>query len=196
MKYDLSQIELIVSERKRKFKTAIAIVALLFLVFSLMIALWHENNKIVFLCGLADILLIFAFVRVLSIFSPAILFSKEVRGENILEDEYVLLTRKRGFKLGKYSPLAIPTRRATSEGREKIRAGVYLRLENGDIYSIRDLSVAHTSLYEIGDILYKPAGVKYPIIEGKDVKAQPCPLCGQINNKGARECRCGVNIFN
>ena len=197
MKYDLSKIGTYVARRRSEFKAIAFSIASLFVISTALAFHFTDKNNIAsFYAGLADVILVMIFSYIIKSYTPAVLFSKEIRGVNILEDEYVLLSQKRGFKIGKASPYAVPHVRVRNHGRDRIRAGVYLRLDNGDVCVIRDLLVVHTDLYEIGDTLYKPEGVKYPVIEGREVKEQPCPLCGTVNKHTDTECKhCNIGIF-
>jgi hypothetical protein len=200
MKYDLSQLEEWINERKRSFKTSLIVQFVILVVSVLVIALYSgKNDTYVFCAGLLIVIILCVFANTLKKYNPAILFSPEITGINIKEDEYVLLAQKRGFKLGKYSKHLVPhAGSGMPSHRERLAAAVYLRLENGDIYLIDRISTAHTNLYEIGDTLYKPAGAKYPIIISRETAPhQPCPLCGSLNDGKRDKCRgCGLNIFN
>ena len=197
MKYDLSAIELRVSEAKRKFKNSvIACFIIFFASAGVIIGFYDTNNTAVFFAGLVAAYAIVLFIRTLNKFSPVILFSPEIRGVNILEEEFAF-NQRRGFSLG--SRYAMYVRRTSHSGnnrRYRIGANVYLRLEDGDVYIIKGLTQAHTDIYVEGDILFKPAGVRYPVVEGRNVKSQPCPCCGYINYSGSKECeRCHLGIF-
>ena len=198
MKYDLSQLEERIKERKRIFKIKTCVYLLVFIVAVVIIALNYGNNdSAVFYSGLAIVVLIFVFASTMRKYSPGILFSREISGINIKEDEYVLLSQKRGYKAGKYSKYVVPhIGSGMLSHRERIVAAVYLRLDDGDVYLIDRISTIHTDLYEIGDRLYKPAGVKYPIIVSRESERQPCPFCGKLNDATTANCQgCGLNIF-
>lgn len=197
MKYDLSAIEHRTAEAKRKFKNSIIACVIIFLAsVGVIIGFYDDNNTAVFFAGLLAAYSIVLFIRTLNKFSPTILFSPEIRGVNILEEEFAF-TQRRGFSLG--SRYAMYIRRGTQGGgnrRYKIGANVYVRLEDGNVCIINGLTQAHTDIYVEGDVLFKPAGVRYPVVEGRDVKCQPCPCCGYINYKGSTECeRCHLGIF-
>ena len=197
MNYDMSQIRERIETSREKFKSRAIIIILTFIATTtLSIVFLGKNDKIVFWSALASLALILVFRSLWIKYSPAVLFSKEVRGENILEDEYILLSYKRGFRMG--SRTSIYAHHAGSRqliGGDRTRARVYLKLEDGNIAVIDRLNTAHIDLYEQGDILYKPAGTKYPIIESREVKKQPCPLCGRINTASDLKCRCGIDIL-
>ena len=197
VKYDLSAIELRVSEARRKFKNAVIACAIIFLAsVGLIIYFYDINDAAVFFAGLVAFNTIIFFTRTLNRFSPAILFSSEIRGINILEEEFAL-TQRRGFSLGsRYAMYIKRGTHSTGNHRYRIGANVYLRLENGDVQIIKGLRQAHTDLYVEGDTLLKPAGVRYPIIVSRDTDKQPCPYCGYINSKGSTECEhCKLGIF-
>ena len=200
MKYDLSQLEEWINERKRSFKISLIVQFVVLAAAIAVIALYSDkNDTYVFCAGLTVTIILCVFAKTLRKYNPSILYSPEITGINIKEDEYVLLAQKRGFKLGKYSKYLVPhAGSGMPSHREKLAAAVYLRLENGDIYLIDRISTAHTNLYEIGDTLYKPAGAKYPIIISRDTSPhQPCPFCGSLNDGKRDKCRgCGLNIFN
>ena len=198
MKYDMSQIENRVNEKKRKFKIAVTLIAIALITAMLsIITSYGKSDEVVFWSAIAFLILLLITRSVIIKYSPTVLFSPEIRGINILEDAYALLANKRGFKMGsRTSVYAHHAGKHQLVGKERIRAAVYLKLENGDVRLIDNLSVAHTELYEEGDELYKAAGVKYPIILSRESKKQPCPLCGRINTDTDTQCSsCGVNIY-
>ena len=48
---------------------------------------------------------------------------------------------------------------------------------------------------EGGRLVLQYAGTRFPIVVSRDVKRQPCPLCGEVNDKSLAECRgCGLGI--
>lgn len=198
MEYDLSRLDEIVKEKKRRFKITLAVLTALFaIVIAEFILYYGINDYYVFYSGAAAVILIIILSNTIRKYRPEILFSPEIKGENIKEDEYVLLAQKRGFKAGKYSKYIVPPAGSGMPSqRERIVAAVYIRRDNGDVYLIDRISTAHTNLYEIGDTLYKPAGAKYPIILNRSTALQPCPLCGTLNDGKKNGCTtCNLNIF-
>jgi hypothetical protein len=130
-------------------------------------------------------------------YNARVLLSKEIRGKNIKEYEYGV--HASGNAQGKiYRRVGIPlthaNRRASSPLR--INGTVYLELENGNVTSISGLYKSHMDIYEDGDILVKYAGTRFPVVVSRDVYKQPCPICGEVNDKSRSECRtCGLSII-
>lgn len=198
MEYDFSRLDEIVKEKKRRFKIKLAVlVALFIIVIAEFILYYGSNDYYVFYSGAAAVILIIIFSNTMKKYRPEILFSPEIKGINIKEDEYVLLAQKRGYRAGKYSRYVVPPAGSGMPSqREKIVAAVYIRCDDGNVYLVDRISTAHTNLYEIGDTLYKPAGAKYPIILNRDTAVQPCPLCGTLNDGKKNACMtCDLSIF-
>lgn len=198
MRYDLSEIKDRIDAKKRKFKIIMAAVICAFAAcVALIVFYFGQSDEIVFWAALGCLFLIFFTGKLMSKYEPTVLFSPEIRGVNILEDEYALLANKRGFKMGsKTSVYAHHAGNRQLVGKERISARVYLRCDDGNVSVIDRIQVIHTDLYEEGDVLFKPQGVRYPIIESRNPGKQPCPICGRINTNTEAECpRCGLHIY-
>ena len=145
--------------------------------------------------------LIFIIVRLFLRFRPKVIFSKELRGVNIKEHEFVTSNRRksyayRGVIIGGAPNNFSGTVNTSRRTKLPTHAIVYLRLENGDVTYIEGLTSAQTDIYEIGDELFRYPGTKYPIIVGKEVKKQPCPICGTVNKETDTRCiTCGLEII-
>ena len=192
--YDEKELAKRVSKKRKAFLIYFFLdIALLAASITLLIL--NINETVFFISTIATALSVMFLFTLCNSFSPAVLFSSEIRGKNIKEDVYEVYVR-RGFGL---SPRQAGMRYGghpishTRMAKGRLRSSVYLRLENGDIFEIRGLRVEHTELYEDGDLLCKPAGAKYPIILGRHIERQPCPLCGAINTESADACiNCGL----
>ena len=130
--------------------------------------------------------------------APSVLFCRRLEGVNIGENEYS--TSGRVPAGGRYRPAGMTytprVSRASSNTRPRgLKGAVYLRFDDGNVTEIRDLPIAHTDIYEQGDRLLRHAGTKYPVVLSRDVKEQPCPICGQVNSTDRFSCsRCGLTM--
>ena len=138
------------------------------------------------------------FVRVWKRSAPSVLFCKRLEGVNVGENEYIASARVPTG--GRYRPAGMVysprVSRAPSNARPRgLKGAVYLRSGDGNVAEIRDLPIAHTDIYEQGDRLLRLAGTKYPIVISRDLKEQPCPICGQVNGTDRFSCiRCGLEM--
>ena len=193
MNYDLKELSERVRERRERFLTTV-IFELLGILVSLALAIVFPETTVVFICVCAALLLVYFAIRAIRKFQPLILFRKELRGVNIKEHEYVTLvqshmraSRYLGYYKGRYNQTA------SAKG---VRAMVYLRLSDGNVTVIDGLHKSHVDIYEEGDELIVHEGAKYPVIISRDVKKQPCPICGEINSKNDTRCsRCGLGTI-
>ena len=152
---------------------------------------------------LGGVLLLFALYKIFDVQSPSIWFSKEIRGVNIKEDEYV--SRKTpgpGLSWRQVGGPASPQPFAPNTGANRrrtppnIRSRVYLQLEDGNIVTISTLYKSHTELFVEGDTLLKYAGTHFPIVVSREMQKQPCPICGEVNDMSADACHnCGLSII-
>ena len=135
---------------------------------------------------------------------PKVVFSKEIKGINIKEDEYVtkqsggpgLRYRQEGARTFGGPPIAPNTGANKKRTPPSLRSAVYLRVDDGDVVMLRDLYKVHTDIYLEGDTLLKPNGAKYPIILNRTTDKQPCPLCGEVNDNTKSSCHgCGLSII-
>ncbi len=200
MNYDLKRLNKIIASRRIAFLLWLSIIAALMCVCLVFIIL-GINDTLTFLCIASEFIFIFLLYRLYCKYKPTVLFSREISGENIMEDEYIgvrsvnYLGRYRGFggKVRLFHTGA--NRKPRVDG--SIRSKVYLRLDDGSVTCLSDLYKSNTDVYIEGDTLIKYAGTKYPVVIGRDVERQPCPLCGEVNLSGESACHtCGLSIVN
>ena len=189
--YDRKEIAQRVA-KKRKHFIGLLVTTLVLLTAGVVIFAIDINKTITFISMLGIALCVAFLFGIYNVFAPNVLFSHSVEGKNVKEHIYEVYVR-RGFGL---SPRQAGMRYGgqpishTRMAKGHLRSAVYLKLENGNFVEIRGLRVEHAELYEDGDLLYKPAGTKYPIILGRHTERQPCPLCGTINAVSTTACIC------
>jgi len=196
--YDEKEVKKSVSKRKKLF-IAYLIIALITLQSGALLLAFNINDGLFFL-GITLILLPLIFIfNIFSSFSPNVLFSRAVKGKNIKEHVYEVYVR-RGVALRPKQvgmPYGGQPLSHTRMAKASLRSAVYLKLDNGNIKEIRGMRVEHVELFEDGDVLYKPAGAKYPVIISRPAERQPCPLCGTINPTSITACiSCGLKMKN
>ena len=194
MTYNEADITKRISGRRRDFIVKIMISALIILAAALVIMFFPEVT-VIFISVAVIILCAVYIIKTLKRYHPLTLFSGEVRGENIKEHEFVVTNRRPTFSARRVMPRIKTSTFTGGKTRTKppTSAIVYLRLENGDVTYIDGLFGAQTDIYEIGDTLYKYPGTRFPIIINREVKAQPCPLCGTANKVTEERCiTCGL----
>ena len=197
MTYDLEKLALKTRKNKTDFLTRFILLALSTLIF-LILAFLSSIGEVKILSGASLFVILLLLVRLFDKFNPKALFSREIKGENIKEDENEIM--KRGsYKGGSLphrqvgsrtvgtrsgaAPIA-PSTRANKKRFHKdqhFSGEVYLRENDGNIALITGLYISQMEIYREGDILLKPAGCKFPIVISRDTERQPCPLCGEIN---------------
>ena len=200
--YDSKEIEKIVKQKRKMLITEIATIITL-MIAALILLILNINSTVTFICIVAELALLFAIYKIFDVQSPSIWFSKEIRGVNIKEDEYVsrktpgpgLSWRQVG---GPASPAPIAPNTGANRRRTppNIRSRVYLQLENGNIVTISTLYKSHTELFVEGDTLLKYAGTHFPVVISRELQKQPCPICGEMNDMSADACHtCGLGII-
>ena len=86
--YDSKEIERIVKQKRKMLITEFAIITTL-MIAALILLILNINSTVTFICIVAELALLFAIYKIFDVQSPSIWFSKEIRGVNIKEDEYV-----------------------------------------------------------------------------------------------------------
>ena len=200
--YDSKEIEKIVKQKRKMLITEFAIIITLMIV-ALVLLIVNINSTVTFICIVAELALLFAIYKIFDVQSPSIWFSKEIRGVNIKEDEYI--SRKTpgpGLSWRQVGGPALPQPFAPNTGANRrrtppnIRSRVYLQLEDGNIVTISTLYKSHTELFVEGDTLLKYAGTHFPIVVSREMQKQPCPICGEVNDMSADACNnCGLSII-
>ena len=193
MRYDDEKISWIITKRRRALK--IRLIALGTIILALLtVSLVHISDYLTVLCSILLLPHIFLLARVIKRFDAATLLKGEIRGKNVKEYEYSINSNVGQAKV--YRRTAIPFSFANKKVSPlRLNGTVYLELNDGNITSISGLFKSHMDIYEDGDILLKYAGTRFPIVVSRDVKKQPCPLCGEVNDKSLAECRgCGLGI--
>ena len=201
--YDSKEIAKIVKQKRKLLVTEFAIIIALMIV-ALILLFLNINNTVTFICIVAELSLLFAIYKIFDVQSPSIWFSKEIRGVNIREDEYVskkvpgpgLRYRQVGARTFGGPPIAPNTGANRRRTPPNIRSRVYLQLEDGNIVTISSLYKSHTELFVEGDILLKYAGTHFPVVISRELQKQPCPICGEVNDMSAYACNnCGLSII-
>lgn len=200
--YDIVEVRARVQGLRRRFLLSVGIVAAMFVALLVLIFM-HISDTVTVLSIIGEAaLLLFGYV-IVGKSEPRVIFGKEITGQNIKEEEYIaslpvgssLGYRQVGSR-GVPQPFAPNTRANKRRTPPNVRGEVYLRLDDGNIALVRGLGRAHIELYEDGDRLERLAGTRYPIIVGRSVNRQPCPICGEINDVTSDACHtCGLRII-
>ena len=193
MRYDENEIQKRVKASKKSFLIKLSTILLIFSAAIILVFL-DISNTVSFISGIAALILALLTYLLFESSKPKILFSRELRGENIKEHEYVAIKTPR---LGIRARIVIPNTRANRRAAHpNIRANIYLRLDSGDVVILSMLNKAHADLYNEGDVLLKYEGTKYPIVISRNITRQPCPICGAVNEEDKNACcGCGLSII-
>lgn len=193
MRYDDEKISWIIAARRRAFKIRCIIISSAILSL-LCVSVVNISDYLTVLCSILMLPLLFRLLRLIKKFDASTLMKGEIRGKNIKEYEYSISGSTGQARI--YRRTAIPFSFANKKAPPlRLNGTVYLELEDGNVTSISGLYKSHMDIYEDGDILLKYAGTRFPIVVSRDVKKQPCPLCGEVNDKSLAECRgCGLGI--
>ena len=200
--YDSEEIKKVVKQKKTaiiiEFSIIIALMAI-----ALILSVLNISSTVTFVCIVTELVLLFAIYKIFDVQSPLVYFSKEVRGVNIKEDEYI--SRKAygpGLSWRQIGGHAPPQPFAPNTGANRrstppnVRGRVYLRLDDGNVAAISTLYKSHTELFDEGDTLLKYAGTQFPVVISRKLDRQPCPICGEINDMTADRCHiCGLGII-
>ena len=206
MTYDLNELKNIIKTKRKIFLTKFFGLIFSIIAFVAVIA-FSQNKTHILLSGIAIFVALILTERLFSKSSPKILFSKEIKGENIKESEYEIMKRgsypgngMRHKQLGTsgLTPYA-PNTRANKKSFHKsmhFSGELYLKQADGNIALLTGLYPSHLEIYEEGDILLKPAGCKFPIVINRAAESQPCPICGEINGRERAVCSvCSLTVL-
>ena len=200
--YDSKEIEKIVKQKRKMLVTEFTIIIAL-MIAALILLILNINSPVTFICIVAELVLLFAIYKIFDVQSPSIWFSKEIRGINIKEDEYVSRkTSGPGLSWRQVGGPASPQPFAPNTGANRrrtppnIRSRVYLQIEDGNIVTLSTLYKSHIELFVEGDTLLKYAGTPFPIVVSREMQKQPCPICGEVNDMSDDACNnCGLSII-
>ena len=193
MRYDDERISWIISDKRKAFKIRCGIILTLILTF-LIVSVINISDYLTVLCSMLEFPLLFLLAMQIKKFDAKTLMSREVRGKNVKEYEYGIhgSSAERIYRRGNM-PHTFTNKKIL---HPRINGTVYLELEDGNVTSISGLYKSHMEIYEDGDMLVKYAGTRFPIVVGRAVKKQPCPLCGEVNDSSRDACRvCGLAII-
>lgn len=202
--YDERDIRLRVSKRRQRFIIYLFIAVFIFASGIVLLAL-DLSDTFFFLGIIISLASLVYITKLFASFSPRTIFSSAIKGKNVKEDAYIIHVRSgaggvgsvgiRSSQVGSHSPTTVQNHTRTA--RSRVKASVYLMLDDGNVKEIRGLGKEHIELYADGDMLYKPCGTKYPVILNRYTERQPCPICGAINLTKDEECiSCGLKILN
>lgn len=211
MTYDLNDLRLIVQKKRNSFLTSLFTLIFLAILCVLLIT-FVDVGEVIILSGAALFVIFLLLFKLFDSCNPKILFSKEIRGENIKESEYEIMKRgsasAQGIRYRQVGSTSVGTRSGAAPIAPNTRANrkafhknmhfsgeVYLKSDNGNVHLLSGLYLSHLEIYEEGDILLKPRGCKFPVVTNRYVESQPCPLCGEVNGSERGSCPgCGLKI--
>lgn len=205
--YDSKEIEKIVKQKQKMLIAEFAII-IASMIVALILLILNISATLTLISIFTEVLLFFAIYKIFNKQNPKVFFSKEIKGVNVMEDDYVSIKVSgpglRWRQIGGHAPpqpFAPNTGANTGANRRRapsnIRCRVYLKLENGNIVTISSLYESHIELFNEGDTLLKYAGTQFPVIISREVKNQPCPICGEVNDMSENSCKvCGLKIIN
>lgn len=192
MTYDMQELRERVSDMRARFIKVTLLLTLL-LIASVSVAIIFDDTTVRFLAALCAIFALGFLAGNINKSRPVSLFSREIRGKNVKEHEYVIRARRAYSRyLGFYKSRGPEPR--TPRG---VIGAVYILEDSGEVIIVDRLRKAHTDIYEDNDELLKPEGASFPIVLGRKVKKQPCPMCGEVNSACQLKCAgCSLGIIN
>ena len=211
MTYDQAKLSVRIKKAKQDFFAKLSILLALLLSFILFMLL-SDIGEVKIVSGVLIFVILLLLLRLFDKFDPKVLFSREIKGENIKESETEIMKRgsHKGGNIGYRqvgsrtvgtrsgaAPIAPSTRanRKPFHKDQHFSGEVYLKEDNGSITLLTGLYMSQMEIYEEGDTLLKPAGCKFPIVISRETERQPCPLCGEINGDERDVCsQCGLEI--
>lgn len=212
MTYDLNHLRLIVQKKQKSFMTKLLILLSLVLICASLI-IFIDIGEVIILSGAAIFIIFLLLFKLFDNYAPKVLFSKEIKGENLKESEYEIMKRDSASTQGlKYRQVGsntvgtrsgaapiVPSTRANRKAFHKnmhFSGEVYLKSDDGNIHLLTGLYGSHLEIYGEGDILLKPEGCKFPVVLSRETDRQPCPVCGEINGEEREMCSgCGLKIL-
>ena len=194
MRYDYDELYRRVLEKRKSF-THFAVLILVGIAAALVVVALNISVEVSFGAIMLTLILCFSGYRLIVKFAPKTLFSKEITGENIKEHE---ADRTRVGALHRRNRTIMPNTGANRKAPiRRIIGTVYLKTDDGGIEIIEGLCESHMNFYSGGDVLFKPAGAKFPSVINRPTEVQPCPLCGEFNSSDKEKCRiCALGIIN
>lgn len=180
IKYDIGELKRRVGARRLCFILLLCAGLLMIAAAAVIIVNFYEDGGWLLL-GVAVGVAGFALVGVpYRIYRPAVLKSRTY---------YATVTRKHVF--------------ATADKQLKSAKAKYgvmiLSDEGGKNHAARGLTMEQLSAYRDGDRVFHVGGTRFPIIIGREVEAQPCPICGTANrptDDKCPHCRLDINEIN
>jgi len=179
-----------VARRRKRFLAALIAYAA-FIVASVAVLILTDNVTAVFISTLVILISVYMLLKCIGRARPSVLFSREVRGVNIKEHEFVMNSR------APYSRYFGFYKTKDSWRANAVHSAVYVRLEDGDVVRLDGIFKIHTDIYEDGDLLVRYSGCRYPVVLGSNHERMICPICGSVNPSSAEKCiSCGLETEN
>ena len=196
MNYSTDEIREYVNYSREKLTKRLVIYTVL-LLFGTAGLIFSKDTTLMFISVVLLLSSIILTIKATKKYPPQVLWARELRGINVKEHEYLQGYQRGGFGMRslKYGNRFRTTRSHLDPLPSKLKAIVYLRLDDGSIKEIGELSKAHTDIYRDKDELVRYEGTRYPVIIGRRVERQPCPLCGTVNGAERDACFCGLSII-
>ncbi len=170
-----------VARRRKRFLAAL-ISYVSFIVASVAVLIITDNVTAVFIATLVILISVYMLLKCIGRSKPTVLFSREVRGVNIKEHEFVMNSR------APYSRYFGFYKTKNAWRANAVHSAVYIRLDDGNVMRLDGIFKAHTDIYVEGDELVRYAGCRYPVVVGRFCNRVICPICGTINSSFAERC--------
>ena len=193
MGYDAERISWIVYDKRKAFFIRFFVIIILML-SAFIVSILNISDRLTVISALLEFPLILILAGVIKKYDAKTLISKEVIGKNIKEHEY---TSDSTNMKGAYRRINVAhTFANVKPSHVRLSGTVYLKLDDGNVIGVSGLNKSHMDIYEDGDLLHKYAGTKYPVVVSREIKKQPCPICGEVNDMTLDECsNCGLTIL-
>ncbi len=177
LKYDIGELKRRVSAKRLAF-ILFLVLGVIFIAAATLVTVKLYENVGWLLLGIILYVVGFTVIGIpYKIYTPSVLKSREY---------YATVVKRHVFK-GELS---------STDSAPQAKYGVLILTdEKGKNHAIRHMNIRQLEMYIDGDRVFHVGGTKYPIIIGRDVEVQPCPLCGTANKRGEKECsRCSLDI--
>ena len=175
MTYNLNDLRLIVQKKRNSFLTSLFILIFLAILCVLLIT-FVDVGEVIILSGAALFVIFLLLFKLFDSYNPKILFSKEIRGENIKESEYEIIKRgsasAQGIRYRQVGSTSVGTRSGAAPIAPNTRANrkafhknmhfngeVYIKSENGDINLLTGLYGSHLENPRVANFLLLQAEI-------------------------------------
>jgi hypothetical protein len=186
----MTDLKLRIEKRRKSFIFQTSVFTLLFVLSLAALIFYNQDLRVFIVFGL---LFVFCAVRLGFLFKNKTVSVRSRLRRGVIVDKkekVIIIDSKITGSYGSFSEI----RPFEHDRNEAIEGTIYIKEENGNVFSIEKLNEAQSEFYAVGDEVVILAGARFPLVTNEPPSRQKwlCPVCGRVSPDGVDCPDCGL----